>query len=165
MAENAETRSSEPGHMLIQRALTSRVPIAKFIGFRVEEIGDWRTVVSLQSGPQHANPMGTLYGGVLCDLADAAMGLAVVTTLALDESCAAIEGLETTRACFAIRSATAEIKPALSPILKQRNSSGYDLRINVESFRDDQDGQQPCSGSKAQYRKLPSRPSPAKTTN
>ena len=123
MAENAETRSSEPGHLLIQRALTSRrVPIAKFIGFRVEEIGDWRTVVSLQSGPQHANPMGTLYGGVLCDLADAAVGLAFVTTLALDESCAAIEGLETTRACFVIRSATAEIRPALPPILKQRNS-------------------------------------------
>jgi uncharacterized protein (TIGR00369 family) len=30
--------------------------------------------------------MGTLHGGVLCDLADAAMGMAFVTTLAPDES-------------------------------------------------------------------------------
>ena len=30
--------------------------------------------------------MGTLHGGVLCDLADAAMGMAFVSTLAPDES-------------------------------------------------------------------------------
>jgi hypothetical protein len=48
--------------------------------------------------------MGTLHG-ILCDLADAAMGLAFVTILALDESSTTIEGLETTRAGFVIRSA------------------------------------------------------------
>jgi uncharacterized protein (TIGR00369 family) len=62
------------------------VPIAELIGFRVEEIGNGRAVASLQTGPQHANPMGTLHGGVLCDLADAAMGMAFVSTLAADES-------------------------------------------------------------------------------
>jgi hypothetical protein len=45
----------------------------------------WRAVGSLRSGPQHANPMGTLHG-VLCDLSDAAMGMAFATTLAPDES-------------------------------------------------------------------------------
>jgi uncharacterized protein (TIGR00369 family) len=30
--------------------------------------------------------MGTLHGGILCDLADAAMGMAFVSTLANDES-------------------------------------------------------------------------------
>jgi uncharacterized protein (TIGR00369 family) len=45
-----------------------------------------RAVGSLRAGPQHANPMGTLHGGVLCDLADAAMGMAFVSTLAPDES-------------------------------------------------------------------------------
>ena len=30
--------------------------------------------------------MGTLHGGILCDVADAAMGMAFVTTLAPDES-------------------------------------------------------------------------------
>jgi uncharacterized protein (TIGR00369 family) len=82
----AETPSSEPVHPLIEKALSSRTPIAELIGFRIEEIGGGRAVGSLRSGPQHANPMGTLHGGVLCDLSDAAMGMAFVTTLAPDES-------------------------------------------------------------------------------
>jgi uncharacterized protein (TIGR00369 family) len=73
-------------HPLIKKSRASKVPIAELIGFRVEEIGGGRAVALLQSGPQHANPMGTLHGGVLCDLADAAMGMAFVTTLAPDES-------------------------------------------------------------------------------
>jgi uncharacterized protein (TIGR00369 family) len=82
----AQTPSSEPVHPLIEKALSSRTPIAELIGFRIEEIGGGRAVGSLRSGPQHANPMGTLHGGVLCDLSDAAMGMAFVTTLAPDES-------------------------------------------------------------------------------
>jgi uncharacterized protein (TIGR00369 family) len=35
--------------------------------------------------------MGTLHGGVLCDLSDAAMGMAFVTTLAPDESFTTME--------------------------------------------------------------------------
>lgn len=78
--------SSGPVHPLIEKALASKVPIAELIGFHVDEVGDGRAVLSLRAGPQHANPMGTLHGGVLCDVADAAMGLAFVTTLAHDES-------------------------------------------------------------------------------
>jgi uncharacterized protein (TIGR00369 family) len=36
--------------------------------------------------PEHANPMGTLHGGVLCDIADAAMGMAFATTVAAGDS-------------------------------------------------------------------------------
>jgi uncharacterized protein (TIGR00369 family) len=86
MVEKGGTSSSEPVHPLIEHALASKVPIAELIGFRVEEVAGGRAVVSLRAGPQHANPMGTLHGGVLCDLADAAMGMAFVTTLAVDES-------------------------------------------------------------------------------
>jgi uncharacterized protein (TIGR00369 family) len=86
MVENREWSSSDAVHPLIEKALTSKVPIAELIGFRVEEIGGGRAVGWLRSGPQHANPMGTLHGGVLCDLSDAAMGMAFVTTLAADES-------------------------------------------------------------------------------
>jgi uncharacterized protein (TIGR00369 family) len=80
--------ASPPGsvHPLIEKVLTSNVPIAELIGFRLEEVGVGRAVLSLQAGPQHANPMGTLHGGVLCDVADAAMGEAFVTTLAPDQS-------------------------------------------------------------------------------
>ena len=86
MDEKDGTSSSNPVHPLIEKALASKVPIAKLIGFRVEEIGDGRAADSLRAGPQHANPMGTLHGGVLCDLADAAMGMAFVTTLMPEES-------------------------------------------------------------------------------
>jgi uncharacterized protein (TIGR00369 family) len=86
MAETITPMTAPGVHPLIERARTSKVPIAELIGFRVEEIGDGRAVASLQTGPQHANPMGTLHGGVLCDVADAAMGMAFVSTLANDES-------------------------------------------------------------------------------
>jgi uncharacterized protein (TIGR00369 family) len=86
MVERSGASSSEPVHPLAEKALTSNVPIADLIGFRIEEMGGGRAVTSMRSGPQHANPMGTLHGGVLCDLADAAMGMAFVTTLASDES-------------------------------------------------------------------------------
>jgi uncharacterized protein (TIGR00369 family) len=64
----------------------SPVPIAELIGFRVDEITTGHAVASFRSGPQHANPMGTLHGGVLCDIADAAMGMAFASTLATGES-------------------------------------------------------------------------------
>jgi uncharacterized protein (TIGR00369 family) len=73
-------------HPLIERAQRSSAPIADLLGFRVEEAVGGRAVASMETGPQHANPMGTLHGGVLCDLADAAMGMAFVSTLAPDES-------------------------------------------------------------------------------
>ena len=79
-------RQSDDPHPLIQKVRHSTVPIGELIGFRVDEITSGRAVASLRSGPQHANPMGTLHGGVLCDLADAAMGMAFVSTLASDES-------------------------------------------------------------------------------
>jgi uncharacterized protein (TIGR00369 family) len=73
-------------HPLIERVSREKVPIAELIGFQVESIADGRAVATFEAGPQHANPMGTLHGGVLCDVADAAMGMAFVTTLVADES-------------------------------------------------------------------------------
>jgi uncharacterized protein (TIGR00369 family) len=76
----------EAVHPLIERARRGSAPIADLLGFRVEEAAGGRAVASMEVGAQHANPMGTLHGGVLCDLADAAMGMAFVSTLAADES-------------------------------------------------------------------------------
>ena len=76
---------SDSLHPLIRKALES-TPIANLIGFTIDEVGDGRAVGSLRPGPQHANPMGTLHGGVLCDLADAAMGIAFASTLEAEES-------------------------------------------------------------------------------
>ena len=40
---------------------------------------------------RHHNPMGTLHGGVYCDLADAAMGYAYAATLAEGETFTTVE--------------------------------------------------------------------------
>ena len=73
------------------RAQTNDVPIARLIGFEAQEIVDGRATVALTTGPQHANPMGTLHGGILCDIADAAMGMAFASTLPPEESFTTVE--------------------------------------------------------------------------
>jgi uncharacterized protein (TIGR00369 family) len=85
----AEDNSLRPD--LRQRARMNEVPVARLIGFEAEKIGDGRATVTLAAGPQHGNPMGTLHGGILCDIADAAMGMAFASTLAPDDSFTTIE--------------------------------------------------------------------------
>jgi uncharacterized protein (TIGR00369 family) len=65
--------------------------VAQLIGFTLISVSDGRSTVVLEAGPQHANPMGTLHGGILCDIADAAMGIAYATTLDEDESFTTLE--------------------------------------------------------------------------
>jgi uncharacterized protein (TIGR00369 family) len=59
--------------------------------FEAKDIADGRATVVLEAGPQHANPMGTLHGGILCDIADAAMKMAFASTLAPEESFTTVE--------------------------------------------------------------------------
>jgi len=73
------------------RAKTNDVPVARLIGFEAKEIGDGCAIVTLAAGPRHANPMGTLHGGILCDIADAAMGMAFASTLAAEETFTTVE--------------------------------------------------------------------------
>ena len=78
-------------HPLIERARTSRVPVADLVGFSIEPLGDGRALGWLDAGPRHANPMGTVHGGVLCDLADAAMGMAYASSLDEGETFTTLE--------------------------------------------------------------------------
>ena len=73
------------------RAEANDVPVARLIGFEAKDIANGRATVVLAAGPQHANPMGTLHGGILCDIADAAMGMAFASTLAPEESFTTVE--------------------------------------------------------------------------
>jgi uncharacterized protein (TIGR00369 family) len=57
-------------------------PIAQLIGFSLREAEPGLAVIDFEADQRHANPMGTLHGGVLCDIADAAMGIAYAATLA-----------------------------------------------------------------------------------
>ncbi|HLY62357.1 MAG TPA: PaaI family thioesterase [Terriglobia bacterium] len=82
---------SPPKPDFMTRAKTDGVPVARLIGFEPKEIGEGRATVTLAAGPQHANPMGTMHGGILCDIADAAMGMAFASTLGPEESFTTIE--------------------------------------------------------------------------
>jgi uncharacterized protein (TIGR00369 family) len=66
-------------------------PVAKLIGFNLRSVEPGRSVLDMEAGPQHWNPMGGLHGGILCDLADAAMGIAYASTLADGETFATVE--------------------------------------------------------------------------
>jgi uncharacterized protein (TIGR00369 family) len=85
------THETRPQPDFQQRARTNNVPIARLIGFEAKDIAEGRATVILAAGPQHANPMGTLHGGILCDIADAAMGIAFASTLAPEESFTTVE--------------------------------------------------------------------------
>jgi uncharacterized protein (TIGR00369 family) len=93
----AMTRASEvirrraKVHPVVERALKQAAPVQKLIGFTLDEIEGGRTVGHLEAGPQHANPMDGLHGGILCDLTDAAMGTAFASTLKPEERFTTIE--------------------------------------------------------------------------
>jgi len=79
---------------MIDRMLRGEVPpppIAQLIGFRALSIGDGQAVFELDADDRHANPMGTVQGGVLCVIADAAMGMAYASTLKETESFTTLE--------------------------------------------------------------------------
>jgi uncharacterized protein (TIGR00369 family) len=66
-------------------------PVAELIGIDIESAEAGETVMSMIAGERHSNPMGTLHGGILCDLADAAMGMAYFSTLEPGESFTTLE--------------------------------------------------------------------------
>ena len=73
------------------RGEISGPPVAGLIGFKLTAIAPGEATITLATGPQHANPMGTLHGGILCDIADAAMGLAYASNLAEGETFTTLE--------------------------------------------------------------------------
>ncbi len=66
-------------------------PIAQLLGIRAVSFEEGSALLELVAEGRHANPMGTLHGGVLCDLADLAMGVACYSTLATGESFTTLE--------------------------------------------------------------------------
>jgi uncharacterized protein (TIGR00369 family) len=79
---------------MIRRAQRGEIPpppVAKLIGFTLASIDPGCAVVEFSADSRHANPMGTLHGGILYDIADAAMGMAYASTLAEGESFTTLE--------------------------------------------------------------------------
>ena len=66
-------------------------PIGRLIGFQLVAVEPGRARFSLDADERHHNPLGTLHGGVLCDIADVAMGLAYGSTLDEGETFTTLE--------------------------------------------------------------------------
>jgi uncharacterized protein (TIGR00369 family) len=75
----------------MQRGEILPPPIGRLLGFVLKSIEPGRAVFEMEADERHHNPMGTLHGGIYCDLADAAMGYAYAATLAEGESFTTIE--------------------------------------------------------------------------
>jgi uncharacterized protein (TIGR00369 family) len=78
----------------IRRIQQGQLPppaVATLIGFTLADAEPGRAVVELEADERHANPMGTLHGGILCDIADAAMGMAYAASLDEGETFTTLE--------------------------------------------------------------------------
>src|SRR5271169_5233320 len=84
------TTMLEQGQQVL-RGERSPPPIARLLGFALKSIEPGHAVFDMEADERHHNPMGTLHGGVYCDLADAAMGYAYASTLGEGETFTTIE--------------------------------------------------------------------------
>src|SRR2546428_6872087 len=75
----------------LQRGEMPPPPIAQLLGFTLAAVEPGHAVIESTAEPRHANPMGTLHGGVLGDIADAAMGMAWAATLGEGETFTTLE--------------------------------------------------------------------------
>ncbi len=66
-------------------------PVSRLIGFVLKSIEPGHAIFEMEADERHHNPMGTLHGGIYCDIADAAMGYAYAATLAEGETFTTIE--------------------------------------------------------------------------
>jgi uncharacterized protein (TIGR00369 family) len=66
-------------------------PVSRLIGFVLKSIEPGHAIFEMEADERHHNPMGTLHGGIYCDIADAAMGYAYASTLTEGETFTTIE--------------------------------------------------------------------------
>jgi uncharacterized protein (TIGR00369 family) len=86
--------AESPALARLRSMIKGEVPppsIANTLGIRLVSADIGRVSMEMEVTDRLYNPMGTLHGGVLCDIADAAMGMAYVTTLQPGETFTTIE--------------------------------------------------------------------------
>src|SRR5712691_9486754 len=77
-----------------RRVIAGELPQAPFpalVGMKLTAVELGRARMEMVADARHANPMGTLHGGVPCTLADSAMGLAYASTLGEGETFTTLE--------------------------------------------------------------------------
>ena len=75
----------------MQRGEAPPPPVGRLLGFVLKALSPGHAVFEMQADERHHNPMGTLHGGIYCDLADAAMGYAYAATLGEGETFTTVE--------------------------------------------------------------------------
>jgi len=90
-----KTRAADPMGSYATRVFRGEVPpppIAQTLGLGLVSLAPGQAVAEYRVDlERHANPMGTVHGGVLCDLADLAMGVVYGGTLQEGESFTTVE--------------------------------------------------------------------------
>src|ERR1700741_1992997 len=95
-------------------------PIGRLLGFVLKSVEPGRAVFEMAVDDRHHNPLGTLHGGVYCDLADAAMGFAYAATPQEGESITTVELKITVLRAVRRGTLTAEAK-----VIKAGSTLGY----------------------------------------
>jgi uncharacterized protein (TIGR00369 family) len=66
-------------------------PIMATLGMKIVWFAEGKVTLSMKVDEKYHNPMGTLHGGIITDLAHASMGVATISTLKEQESFTTLE--------------------------------------------------------------------------
>jgi len=130
------THSNAPCSASRRRDL--RCNSATLIGFEPVHVERGAAVFRLDARrDKHANPLGTIHGGILCDIADGAMGMACASLLEPGESFITIEF----RMTFLRPLLDAQLEACAPRVIKSGNSpsnTGSSTRLTKSSCEIDQ---------------------------
>jgi uncharacterized protein (TIGR00369 family) len=87
----SEPGKARGGTMLDYLRRMEAPPVARLVGLERVSVEPGEAVFELAVEERHANPMGTVHGGILCDLADAAMGVAFASLMEVGETYTTLE--------------------------------------------------------------------------
>jgi uncharacterized protein (TIGR00369 family) len=65
--------------------------IIKTLGMNIVHFGEGKSKITMPVDKRYHNPMGTLHGGIMTDLADASMGVALMSLLGSEETFTTLE--------------------------------------------------------------------------
>lgn len=103
-----------------QAGETELAPITGFLGVEPVSFADGEAVVAMEAGERLHNAMGTLHGGVVLDLADVAMGVAMASVLEEGEGFATLQSSVTY-----LRAVVAERVEARARVVQRGRTVGH----------------------------------------
>ena len=100
-------------------------PVTRLVGCELLEFGDGTAEVSLVAAARHHNPFGTVQGGIVCTVADVAMGAAVATRLEPGESFAT----HTMTSVFLKPFSTGEVRARAEVVHRGRSTAHVECEV------------------------------------